>query len=273
MTTTQKVIKYLAVALAVFLIVSIISGIVSAVIALGKFLTNDDNYKLDNYKTLEISKDFNSLDLDIAATNIYVKNGEELKIETNNKNIYSKIDGKKLTIKEDKKIGFRKKLDSDVIVYLPNDYDLAELKIDSGAGKLEISNISVNRLDLNLGAGKAILSNVTSSGATDIDGGAGSIEVTNSTFHNLDLDMGAGKLEIEALITGKNDIDCGVGETTVNLIGQKNDYRLSINKGVGSVIVDGDSYGDKAVIGDGDNYIDIDGGVGNIKINFTDKER
>ena len=270
MTTTQKVIKYLAVALAVFLIVSIISGIVSAVIALGKFLTNDDNYKLDSYKTLEISKDFDSLEIDIASANIIVKEGVEPKVETNNKNVYTKIDDKKLIVKQTKEFHINTKIDSDVIIYLPKDYNLVSFDLDSGAGRVEVANISANKVDINLGAGKAIFENINASGIADIDGGAGAMEIKGSVLHNLDLDMGAGKLNIEALITGRSDIDCGVGEANIRLIGGRNDYRIKASKGVGSLSINGESYSKEVTVGDGENFIDIDGGVGAIKINYTE---
>ena len=273
MTGTQKTIKYLAIALAIFLIVSIISGIVSAVIALGRFLTNDDNYKLDSYKTLETNKEYSSISIDIGSTNIIIKEGNEFKVETNNKYVYSKTDDKTLIIKQEKKHFLNTKVDSDLIIYVPKDFNLDELKLDAGAGAVEVSDVRTNKLDFNLGAGKVIMKNVTASGITDIDGGAGSITITNSNFHNLDLDMGAGKLEIEAAITGKSDIDCGVGEAVIKLPGTKQDYKLKISKGIGSVTVNGESYSSETNIGDGDNYIDIEGGVGAIKINFSEKEK
>ena len=272
MTTTQKTIKYLAIALAIFLIVSIISGIVSAIIALGRFITDDDNYKLDNYKTIEVNKDFNSLHLDIAGTNVIIKKGDELKVETNNKYIYTKYNDNKLTIKEEKNYHLRTKIDSDVIVYIPEGFNLEELKLGAGAGTVEISDITVNKLDFDQGAGKAIIKNTISTGLTDIDGGAGSFEITNSELHNLDLDMGAGKLEIEAKLTGKSDIDCGVGEAIIKLIGTKKDYSLKLSKGLGSITVDGNEYSSNTVVGDGDNYVEIDGGVGALKIMFNEKE-
>jgi hypothetical protein len=270
MTTTQKIIKYLAVALAVFLIVSIISGIVSAVLALGRFLTNDDNYKLDNYKTLEVSKDFAYLEVDINSANIFIKEGIEPKIETNNKNVYTKIDDKKLIVRQTKEFHIGNKIDSDVIIYLPKDYNLVDFILKSGAGRVEIANINASKVDINLGAGKAIMDNINATGIADIDGGAGAMEIYNSVLHNLDLDMGAGKLDIEAVVTGHSDIDCGVGEANIKLLGSRNDYRLKVSKGLGSLTINGESYGSETTIGDGENYIDIDGGVGAIKINYSE---
>ena len=63
--------------------------------------------------------------------------------------------------------------------------------------------------------------------------------INSSKLKNLDLDIGAGKATIEAYLEGRNDIDCGVGALDINLLGNKEDYQIKVNKGIGSVTVDG----------------------------------
>ena len=59
MTTTQKVIKYVALAFAIFLTVSIISGILSAVGLIGNVIDGEDAV-MDEMKLYEVSENITS---------------------------------------------------------------------------------------------------------------------------------------------------------------------------------------------------------------------
>ena len=47
-----------------------------------------------------------------------------------------------------------------------------------------------------------------------------------------------------------------------------NDYNISLDKGIGSATLAGNSMDDNTQYGTGSNKIDIDGGVGSISIDF-----
>lgn len=49
---------------------------------------------------------------------------------------------------------------------------------------------------------------------------------------------------------------------------KKEEYETKVNKGLGNVTIDEEKISDNEVVGNGENKIDIDGGVGEIKINF-----
>ena len=51
-------------------------------------------------------------------------------------------------------------------------------------------------------------------------------------------------------------------------MGNENDYKLNINKGIGNILINGNSVGDKQIIGNGISVIDVDGGIGKININY-----
>ena len=84
----------------------------------------------------------------------------------------------------------------------------------------------------------------------------------------MNLDMGVGKIELTSVFTGKSEIDAGIGELNLNVLGNKEDYTLKVDKGIGSIKVDNENAEDNSTIGDGFNIIDIDGGIGSININF-----
>ena len=80
--------------------------------------------------------------------------------------------------------------------------------------------------------------------------------------------MGVGKTTITANITGNSKIDSGVGSLNLNILNSKENYRLKLSKGIGSIKVDNQDVKDNEVLGNGLNNLIIDGGVGEINIKF-----
>ena len=83
--------------------------------------------------------------------------------------------------------------------------------------------------------------------------------------------MGVGSAEITTNIANEADIDAGVGSLKLNLIGSKMEYMLKISKGIGNIVVDGETIKSDEAMGNGGKDIKIDGGVGSIKVDFTEK--
>lgn len=271
MTAAQKVIKYIAIAFAIFLIASIIYGIFSVIYELGfAFGPSNDNIS-EEMSTFNVYKEaVSKLDINVGATNFTIKQGEEFKVETNNKNIIIEQTNEELRIKEkNTKWHFNRKLESELVIYIPENFEFSTVKMEMGAGKIEIDGLTANNLKLQLGAGKTDINNLFVKNIAEIDGGAGEVQIKSSELNNLDFDLGVGEVKLEAKITGKSDIDAGVGSLNINLLGKKDSYKLHINKGVGSVLIDGNNVKDDTYYGEGDSFIDIDGGVGEIKVKFA----
>lgn len=54
----------------------------------------------------------------------------------------------------------------------------------------------------------------------------------------------------------------------ITLNGDKENYKILGDKGIGSLKIDGISQGDNIAYGSGDSVIKVDGGVGSINIDF-----
>ena len=80
------------------------------------------------------------------------------------------------------------------------------------------------------------------------------------------MSLGIGKTEIDALETDDAKIDTGIGEVSVGLMSKLEDYEIKVDKGIGSVTLNGTSVGDHSTHGSGSKKIDVDGGIGSIKI-------
>jgi len=272
MSELQKLIKYFAIAFAIFLIFNIISGIMRGTIFLSKIFDDNDKTISEKLEGIDINQNVNVLDIDVSSVSIIIKKGEKFKAETNNKYINCEQDNNKLFITEEKHNWFNFKNDSDLIIYVPENFIFDGVSIENGAGKLNAEKINTKKLYLDLGAGKVEIDNLNVSDDTKINGGAGEIIISNGNMNDLDLDMGVGKLTLSSYLKGSNEIDAGVGEVDLTLFGKESDYKINIDKGIGSATINGEDIKDGKSYGNGKNELDIDGGVGSIKIKIENKK-
>ena len=211
MNNVQKVIKYIALTLAIVLIVGIITGILTIVGTIFGVSTLIDMAN-NNVEVESFTKEYaniQSIEIDVSATNLEIMPADETnanilriqgvdipteyKFEVDNKML--KINGKKV------------KSNSKLILYVPNTVN--ELDIDIGAGNIQIDNLNIQELSLDTGATTADINNLNVTKNANIDAGAGDIAIEDSNISNLDIDAGVGNLEYTGYLNGINDIDCG----------------------------------------------------------------
>ena len=141
-----------------------------------------------------------------------------------------------------------------------------ETKIETGAGKINIEKLNTQSLYLELGAGDVYIENLSVTKESKIDGGIGKTELKTCEINNLKANLGMGEFSFNGKLTGKSEIDSGVGAININLLDNANSYTIDVDKGIGSVTLDGQKLEMDRVYGNGENYIDIDGGIVEIKI-------
>ena len=269
MTTAQKIIKYLAIALAISIIVSIFSAIAGGIFGLASVLGLRRHKASGELKEIDFeNSQVATLDIDVAFTNLTIKTGDILKAETNNSNINCKQNYQNLQIKEKSRKWFGNNGEGDLVVYVPKNIEFETIRINAGAGKINIESLNTKELVLNLGAGNTEISNLHVSQKCSIDGGVGKLSILSGTINNLNLDMGVGQTDLASRITGRSDINSGIGKVSIKLLGDKDNYKFKINKGKGKIDIAGEEMKDGQEWGNGMSYIDIDGGIGEIKIDF-----
>lgn len=263
MSNKDKLIKYGAILLAgilIFEIISIIASLINGVV--GLFISNNTLGEYNNtYKYVE------NIDIDVVGSSIEIIEGDNYSVDiTNNPDNY-RIRYKNNILKIDKE-KFSFKDDSVIVITVPKNSILKELEIESN-GKVILEDVNVNEANIDMGAGtlKAYNSKFNS---IDIDGGAGEIKLDDCILNNLELDSGVGKIDINSSITGNSKISAGVGEIDITLLGNKEDYCLVLEKGIGTIKVNDETVNDKEVIGSGLNKLKIEGGIGSINVNFKE---
>lgn len=271
MTSFQKVIKYVAVALAVFLIVTIIGGIITGLSSISVLLSGKDRAVTGEMQVYPIDGEISSLSINLSGAQLEIQTADKFSVESNHNYISVKSDNGKLSISETKKFLSVSPKGVTVVLTIPAGFVFDSATVDTGAGKVEIDALSCDVLELSLGAGKADIKNLTANSRAQIDGGAGEVNIGGGKLCNLDLDMGVGKLTLKSRIEGKGDLDYGVGETDLILLGSKTDYRIELDKGIGKAEISGENMRDDSVYGSGESLIEIDGGIGALSITFSEE--
>lgn len=264
MTTSQKVIKYVALAFAIFLIFGICAAILSGINLVFNIFGNNKLY--NNLSPIYQNEIKENIEIELANSNLIIKNSDSFKIETNNKEINVSENNNTLYIKENKKFFVNFNNNSQIVIYIPENYEFNDIKLEAGAGKIEIEEINSKNTNLNLGAGEMLLKNINSINNTNINGGAGYVNIENGYMNNLNLDLGVGKTDIKSKLGNNSKINMGIGELNLVLDDSIENYKIIANKGIGSIRINNEEIKNDSYYGNGNNIINIDGGIGSINI-------
>ncbi|HHV12728.1 MAG TPA: DUF4097 domain-containing protein [Clostridiales bacterium] len=281
MNSFQRTIKYIAIGFAVLLAVGIVSAIVNVGLAIASAVSG--SYAFHQTENVGFSEAFtgvSSLEVRNSTGKLWIREGDTFKVEAENvsRGFEARVtkDGT-LTVSDDNR-GFKflwfrfngiGSPNSTITVYLPKDFVAEDVRLETGAGNVEIEGLRTDRLVLSAGAGNIDGSNITA-GKVKVDGGVGNIEFENVSFSDSDFDCGVGNLSVEGTILGKNKFDCGIGDVKLDLSGDVNAYGIKVDAGVGTIRLNGEKISDEHRYNtNAPNSIDIDGGVGNVTIEIS----
>lgn len=184
---------------------------------------------------VEIDDTCKGLDIEFAAGIIEISYDDVETIQVNHSNISNlKVDTKNevLIIKDNMKLGviLGDSEDRKLEIILPKGTSFEDVKLEIGASRATISDISTNQFELKVGAGEAIIENLS--------------------VQELDVEAGVGEVDIEIACAEKSynyEVECGIGSVTIgdkawNGFGAKQHitnkdakYHMSIKCGVGQV--------------------------------------
>ena len=225
----------------------------------------------EDIKTYSVSSEIQSLEVKINAADFTIKPGENFSVESNLKHLTVEDKNGVLTVRETKKFAHTY-TGAVLTLYVPADTVFEKASIITGAGRLTVDRLSASTMNFELGAGEVTIDTLVATSNIDIDGGAGKITVSGGALHSLDLDMGVGQLNLTSALTGESDFDLGVGESNITIIGNREDYKLDIEKGIGNITVDGASVSNIKKQGNGNNSIEVSGGIGAINLKFKESD-
>ncbi|MEG1457888.1 MAG: DUF4097 family beta strand repeat-containing protein [Acetivibrio sp.] len=242
-----------------------------------------------NYKTYDFSKSYSAIrDIDIEATinHVILQTGDEFHVDMKNVSTKCKVtgDGGVLRVTDSTFSGrsfsswigdfldgdgFRSLRGGTITITLPKDFVANTCDIDAGTGSVTLNNLETNELYLEAGTG-SIEGNHLTARFLDLECGTGSIDFRNVSFLGSDIEVGTGSVSIRGRMQGQNVIECGVGSTYLQLEDSQDAYHLAIEKGLGSITINGSSYSSvNSNSANASNSLSIEGGIGNVSIDFA----
>ena len=282
MNTTQKIIKGLAIALAVFIIFNILVALVSVVAAISgityvtNLFTSQKSININYDEVFDVNK-VKRLEIESAISNVNIIQSDMLRVEAQNvtDKFFCNVKGDKLIVKEDgnKGINFslNSKTESTINIYIPQNTTFNELEIDAGVGNCNMDYISANYVDLSAGVGNIVIEYLEALNKCNIELGVGEFEIVKSNINNLEFDSGMGNYILNLCITGNGKIESGIGNGQIDFNNfDSNNSKIKIEKGIGNIEINNEQYSSNQVYGDGKNTIDIKGGMGNIDIKVNE---
>ena len=209
-----------------------------------------------------------NLDIDVSAGNLTFTEGDAFNVDYDDGVIVVRESGDTLLIenKYDHPTASQRRR-MDVTVTVPVGYVFNDVDVELGAGKLIVHTLRAEGLEMELGAGSASIDDIHISGSASIREGAGELNVKSGEIHNLDLQCGAGATRVSAAVTGTSRVVAAVGAVDLNFTGDKASYTVAFRMGLGACYYDGEKIARSGEYGAGPNRIDINGGLGVMRVN------
>lgn len=266
MNESQKIIKYCAIALAAAIILCIVTAMTYGISFISNFF-DDNEEEPAKLVTTKVEGNITKLNIELNATDLTIKEGTKFSVDTNNKYVEINERGTELIVSERNRTTYSS-VNNDVVITIPAESKFENVSIETGAGKIDLETITTETLDLDLGAGKTTIGKLDVSSSAEISGGVGKFEINDGIIKDLELDLGVGKSEVKAKLLEEAKIETGVGDLRLALVGTAEDYKIYVEKGLGAIKIDGRNVSTETTHGNGNNKINVDGGVGTIKIDF-----
>lgn len=141
---------------------------------------------------------------------------------------------------------------------------------DTSNGKLTLDTISANSLDLNTSNGVVTLTDVHSESNIIIDTSNGRILLTNVEAETIKADTSNGAILAEGIEANRIELDTSNGKIKLNVLGDKDDYRVDMSSSNGDLLYDGISVAEGPINSDGEKSISLDSSNGDIEVTFTE---
>ena len=253
MNGLKKAISIAAKIFAVFLIVVIIGTIVQSVAIILRGSALDFGGHKENNTSYITSDYIDSLDgdclvIEVKATDVVINSGDKFEYKTNNDCVTVNNENGRITVKEEK---IATGLDSSKLeLTIPRDKVFSTIELSGGAGNITVNGLNAENLEFKLGVGDVTVNDLVISDNAEIDCGVGDFTVNGGAFNDIELNI-------------------GVGNATLNASGTADEYTVYVSRAIGDIAVDGKKISSDKTIGNGSKSIEVNGGMGNLKILFA----
>lgn len=156
----------------------------------------------------------------------------------------------------------------EIVITIPSGTKLEKTTVMLGVGEGNFKNITTEKFNLIAGVASTNIEGLNTAYAS-IEGGVGEVNLEGSNLGEAKITMGVGSVRIETALEGDMEIEGGLGDLEIILEGREEDYNYQISRGAGEIEINDQHYnglGDVNILNRSDQTIDIEAGIGSIKI-------
>lgn len=198
---------------------------------------------------------FENIDVEVDMMEVQIMQGDEYKVEIHylaSDEVSYEVKNNTLTCTEhnNREIKNRK---NNMTIYVPHSKALNKVNISSGMGDSILENINTESI-------------ITKSGMGDF-------HAAEITCKQVDVELGMGDAKITGTIPGDINIDNGMGDVALQLAGKREDYNYDIDRGMGSIEIDGEKNSGMGEVKEEHNAshtVVISNGMGDTEIEFRE---
>lgn len=129
-----------------------------------------------------------------------------------------------------------------IYITIPAGTELSDFDLEVNAGNVEWKDITAGDFDIDVNAGNIELYGVNIIGKMEISCSAGNVEVDNASVSDLYISLSAGNVDWSGDARGNINADSNMGNVTIRLSGDVDDYNYDVNSNMGSVTLNGKEY-------------------------------
>jgi hypothetical protein len=265
------------------------------------FGMEDENFTL--YEETYDADDLSAIDFDFDNRHVYIYQSEDEDIHLNyyvhEKDDYTKnVSENELTLSISRKwyynlfsIGiFTNRDNYEVHLYIPStstldtldihssngkfnldiNYTFANVNLSTSNGDIDVSNISADTLKLTSSNGDINLDNLIINDWISADTSNGKILMNDIVSDQIDADTSNGKIDAKDITSPDITLETSNGKIYISIIGDKEDYRVSLDTSNGDKTYDGLKVESGTINSSGSKYASLDSSNGDIEIEFKD---
>lgn len=153
-------------------------------------------------------------------------------------------------------------------INVSNVFDAVDLQASNG--RIDILNIEANSLVAMTSNGDILIDDLAVHNSTNLKTSNGAINIEYLTSKDLKANTSNGRINAENIISEDINLDTSNGRIFLSVIGEKDDYRVTLSTSLGNKIYDGLIVQSGTINTSGTKSIDLDSSNGEVEVAFVE---
>lgn len=158
-------------------------------------------------------------------------------------------------------------------IVIPKELAFERTEISAGAGRMELTGLSLGDTDAEVGVGELRCTDVKAEKLA-VDVGAGAAYLENIEAKESDISVAMGEAVLSGSFNGNMALEVAMGSLMVTVNGKEEDFNYRVDAALGSAEIAGKNYeslaSEKEIENGADKTIDAEVSMGNLEISFTE---